>query len=264
MQENDITIVIPLFKAKVYLNRLEELLNKEIKLKAFKFILVNDGGDKETGEILETLATTHENLDYLNLADNVGQHAATALGVKKATTSFVVTLDQDYILQLPEFLKYFTAQPEKGELIYLALQKMKRNALRSLASNILLNIMNWFGGFSLPGIYSSRIFHQTDVKDLAIHSKFILDLELLKSGLQARVLQTEIVLFEKESSYSFLLLFRNFNHIILYYTFFYELVAISIAGVSLPLFSWRISVLFFCLLVVVLLLKGKMKNLMKK
>lgn len=255
MLENEITIVIPLFKAKAYLDRFGELLNTERQLRDFRFMLVNDGGDIQTTNMLIELSIKYNNLDWINLKENVGQHAATALGIQKARTEFVGTLDQDYILQLPEFLPYFNSQPEKGELIYLALQEKKRSFVRKLSSNILLAIMNLFGGFSLPGIYSSRILSQSDAANLNVHPQFILDLELLKQGMKLRVVNTDIPLFEKASSYSFMQLIRNFNIIIVYYTYFYEFVLVGLASLGFLLLSMQIFALVLLLMIILLIKK---------
>ena len=251
------SFVIPFYKGEFFIQKFKTLLETSDKFSRCNFYLVDDSGTKENFKLFENIVTKFPNVQYHALNQNMGQHYASALGIKEASGDILITLDQDFIPYLDKIYDEVINQvPHKKEIIYSVLEKRKRNFLRMLPSKIILFVIQIFGRTNLKGIYSIRILNKVDVKDIKLSPHIILDLEILKSGFSIKYLQSEIKLKEMSSSYSFFKLFLVFLNISTFYSRLFEIsfiisiilipfnINISLASLlfSLPLiYKWWIQ-----------------------
>lgn len=226
----NITIVIPIYNAQKYLIELENVLTQHHALKTYNILLVDDGSKKKSREQLVSLKEKYSNVNFIFLKRNLGQHLASIIGVKYSKTEKIFTLDQDMIPHIHKFLNYINIEFQEKKFVYFTTKK-KRSLFRNLSSKVLLLVIRYFGFNKLRGIYSARLIHKKDTEDIKIHSKFILDLELLKRKLQPKYIQTTIIVEEKSSSYSLLKSFMLFLIIAFNYSFFIETLIFLVAMV---------------------------------
>jgi dolichol-phosphate mannosyltransferase len=77
------------------LRPLQEFRAGKPRLHGFEIVLVDDGSTDATPRVLRELRTTYPELRPVTLAQNVGQSAATAAGLRAARGDWVATLDAD-------------------------------------------------------------------------------------------------------------------------------------------------------------------------
>lgn len=109
----DISIVIPCYRSGDNIRRvvdhIDEVLVKEHL--TYEIIMVNDGSPDNTFEIIDDIASGRANTLALDLARNIGQHAALMAGFHYAKGEYIITCEDDgqsdaaYIPQMLEKLK---------------------------------------------------------------------------------------------------------------------------------------------------------------
>lgn len=93
-----ISIAIPCYRSQgsisTLVKRLIEELNKH-KEYDYEFVLVNDGSDDGTFEVISSLARSNKRIIAIDLAKNFGQSAAIMAAYSKVSGDYIVTMDDD-------------------------------------------------------------------------------------------------------------------------------------------------------------------------
>lgn len=87
-------MIIPVFNTLEFLEDcIDSVINQTYR--HFEIILVNDGSNKETENMLITYSNKYENIYLYNFSERVGVGAARNFGVSKSTGSYIYFLDSD-------------------------------------------------------------------------------------------------------------------------------------------------------------------------
>jgi len=114
--------------------RVEEVLGSAAG--AFEIILVNDGSQDESWDMLRALSDTHDSVVAIDLMRNFGQHNALLCGIRAASYDVIVTIDDD-LQHPPEEIVKLLALLEPGvDVVYGTPERERHGLLRNLASRI--------------------------------------------------------------------------------------------------------------------------------
>ena len=95
-QSVDLTIVIPCYKSKNNIKNVIDEIDKAFKDRnTYEIVLVNDCSPDETYEVLKQIAETRNDIIAIDLAKNVGQHAALMAGFHYASGKLIATCEDD-------------------------------------------------------------------------------------------------------------------------------------------------------------------------
>ncbi len=117
----------------------------------FEMILVNDCSTDATPSLLQDLEKKHPQLRLISLSRNVGQQAATLLGLRQAAGDLVFLLDSDLQTPPEDMEKLFAAgmRDDDWDVVIGARQSRSERPLRSLASRGVTWIINRMAGSRL-------------------------------------------------------------------------------------------------------------------
>lgn len=117
----------------------------------FEMILVNDCSTDSTAALLHELEARHPELRVINLSRNVGQQAATLLGLRQARGEQVFLLDSDLQIHPEDMRTLFAAGQADAawDVIGGARQTRSTGLLRSLASRGVTWLINRVAGSRL-------------------------------------------------------------------------------------------------------------------
>ena len=97
VNKTNISIVIPIFNEEESIAKLvdEVLTAMRLYRESFEIIIVNDGSEDRSAEVLERLSKTIPELVCILLRKNYGQTAAMAAGFDESNGDIIVSLDGD-------------------------------------------------------------------------------------------------------------------------------------------------------------------------
>lgn len=95
-----ISVLMPVYNAQAYLTQaIESILNQTYK--NFEFIIIDDGSDDKSLEIIRTFAQKDNSICIIENKTNIGQAASLNKGIKAARGEFIAIMDADDI-SLPD------------------------------------------------------------------------------------------------------------------------------------------------------------------
>jgi undecaprenyl-phosphate 4-deoxy-4-formamido-L-arabinose transferase len=163
-----VSVVIPVYNSESSLTPLLERLEPVLRTLCdqFEAILVDDGSQPVTWELIETLAKTRPWLRGLRLMRNSGQHNALLCGIREARFDVIVTMDDD--LQHPpgEIPRLVDALEQgAGDVIYGTPRVAGHQHWRSFASHITrLALSTALGATAARKVSAFRAF-RTELRD---------------------------------------------------------------------------------------------------
>ena len=104
----------------------------------FEIILVEDGGNDSTWDLIEALATTYGEVTGIQLSRNAGQHAALLAGVRDAKFDVCVTIDDD-LQFLPEEIQLLLSEMERtnSDVVYGVPTEVEQSIVRRQAGRLI-------------------------------------------------------------------------------------------------------------------------------
>ena len=92
-----ISVIIPVFNREKYIARcLRSLLNQSIEKKDFELIVINDGSNDKTKQILDFFRDTfQQKIKIIENKKNIGLPASLNIGIKASKGKYVVRVDSD-------------------------------------------------------------------------------------------------------------------------------------------------------------------------
>lgn len=111
-KEIEYSIVVPVFNNENCLVDLITQLSSCFQHLSTEIILVDDFSADNSWLKMKELKKSIESLKIIRLSKNVGQHAATICGIRESTGKFVLTMDDDLVVQPEEFKKLISFQKE--------------------------------------------------------------------------------------------------------------------------------------------------------
>ncbi len=159
-------IVIPVYNSEKSLDLLINKLDVWIKQSTFKVtvIFVNDLSLDGTQHKLEQLVK-QISFDYkiIKLAQNYGQHTATAVGFYYADSDYIATIDDDLQHEIFELDDMFNCLIHThADLVYGKFKEKKHYFLRNIGTKILQLVLK-FGGRDYSMVTSYRIMRKSVV-----------------------------------------------------------------------------------------------------
>ncbi len=143
-----LSIVIPVYNGAESLLPLVERLEQVLPgiSRQYEIILVNDGSQDHSWQVIEALIADHPALRGLNLMRNYGQHNALLCGVRAARGEVIITMDDD-LQHPPEEIPVLLAKLNEGyDVVYGSPRKMPHSLWRNLASRISKKTLSWVMG----------------------------------------------------------------------------------------------------------------------
>ena len=135
---SSISLVIPTFNAENNISRLcKELIKIFGKFKT-QIIIINDCSQDNTHEECLKLIKEHGNeLAYIKLSKNVGEHNAVMAGLKYSSGDWVIIMDDDFQNPPSEALKLLNfSLSNQFDVVYGNYKKKKHNFFRNLVSKV--------------------------------------------------------------------------------------------------------------------------------
>ena len=102
----DLSIVVPVYNSEETLVQLTESLLK-LEVGNVELILVNDGSEDGSASVCEQLTETYNNIVFIDLARNFGEHNAVLAGLRYTSGEYVITIDDDMQHSGNEILKLY-------------------------------------------------------------------------------------------------------------------------------------------------------------
>lgn len=136
-EENNIPLI---YKGIVLVfHNLKEKYNYEI-------IFVNDGSSDKSGEIINELSKSNENVKYLEFSRNFGKEIATSAGIHHSKGDAVIMIDAD-LQHPPELIPEFLRRWENGFEVVIGVRKEsgKTGFVKKIGSYFFYRTMNAIG-----------------------------------------------------------------------------------------------------------------------
>jgi glycosyltransferase involved in cell wall biosynthesis len=164
---NGISVVIPVYNSEEMLDDLIAQLGQVMPSLAsdFEVILVNDGSQDQSWQVICRLSREHNWVHGLNLMRNYGQHNALLCGVRAASFKILVTMDDD-LQHPPEEVHKLLAELANGyDVVYGTPLRQQHGLWRNLASYMIrLALQSTMGVENARKVSAFRAFH-TQVRD---------------------------------------------------------------------------------------------------
>jgi undecaprenyl-phosphate 4-deoxy-4-formamido-L-arabinose transferase len=164
---SSISVVVPVFNSEGTLKTLIDRLDAVLKKMAddFEVILVNDGSQDHSWEIVRELVDKYDWVHGINLMRNYGQHNALLAGIRQANYEIVITLDDD-LQNPPEEIPKLLAKLNKGfDVVFGKPNKEQHGLLRNLASQVTkLVLKRAMGADVARNVSAFRVF-RTSLRD---------------------------------------------------------------------------------------------------
>jgi len=167
MRSTSLSIVIPVYNSETILPTLIDRIGRVLPSvdSNAEAILVNDGSNDQSWEIICELSRRYEWVHGIDLMRNYGQHNALLCGIRAAKGEIVITMDDD-LEHPPEEIPKLIGKLEEGyDVVYGRPQKRQRGFLRHLATQVTkLALQNTMGAEIAQTVSAFRAF-RTRLRD---------------------------------------------------------------------------------------------------
>lgn len=133
-----LSVIVPVYNSQESLPLLVEEVSQILinHREQFEIILVNDGSRDNSWKIIEDLSSIHPEVRGVNLIRNFGQHNALLCGIRLATYSIIVTMDDDLQHPPSEIYKLVDEIRSGKDLVYASPKKETHSWWRNFSSNL--------------------------------------------------------------------------------------------------------------------------------
>ena len=97
INKENLSVIVPVFNSENTLDDLYHRLNNVLIniTNNFEIIFINDASMDKSLDIINSLSKKDENIKYIDLNKNFGQHNALLCGIRQAKYDLIVTMDDD-------------------------------------------------------------------------------------------------------------------------------------------------------------------------
>jgi len=167
MSLTSISVVVPVFNSEgslvALIDRLDNVLKKMTD--EFEVLLVNDGSQDHSMEIIRELVEKFDWVHGINLMRNYGQHNALLAGIRQAKYKIIVTLDDD-LQNPPEEIPKLVAKLNQGfDVVFGKPNKEQHGLLRNLASQVTKLVLKRAMGANVARNVSAFRAFRTSLRD---------------------------------------------------------------------------------------------------
>jgi glycosyltransferase involved in cell wall biosynthesis len=130
-----------------------------------EIILVNDGSPDASWDVISRLTEEYGNVVGIDLMRNYGQHGALLCGIRAATKSLIVTMDDD-LENPPEYIPLLLDKLAEGyDLVYATPQSLRHSPWRNVISRAMRPFYAKVTGIpALAGMTAYKLF-RTQLRD---------------------------------------------------------------------------------------------------
>ena len=163
----DCSVIVPVYYGESTIEELIRQLEQVLPnlTSNFEVILVNDGSQDGSWEVMSGLARKHNWIRAINLMRNYGQHNALLCGIRAAQYPIIVTIDDDLQHPPQEIGKLLQKLEEGYEVVYGTPQHEKHSLWRTLASQITkLTLQSTMGAETARQVSAFRAF-RTSIRE---------------------------------------------------------------------------------------------------
>lgn len=135
MEKQKISIVVPVYNSEMTITTLVEKINNYLSSKYYvEFILVNDNSKDNSLKVGIDLANKYENVKFVDLSKNFGQHNAIMVGLNISKGDIVITMDDDLQNPPKEVGKLIEKINEGFDVVYAKYGIKKHSWFRNFGS----------------------------------------------------------------------------------------------------------------------------------
>jgi len=162
-----VSVIIPVYNSA---HSLEPLVNRLLdtfrdQASECEILMVNDGSQDGSWNVIQTLASSHTQVHGLNLMRNFGQHNALLAGIRQAKGEVIVTMDDD-LQNPPEEVPKLLEKLAKGHaVVYGNPQKEQHGMFRDNASIFVKIALRVGFGYKHASYTSSFRAFRTQLRD---------------------------------------------------------------------------------------------------
>ncbi|MDN3492606.1 glycosyltransferase family 2 protein [Winogradskyella bathintestinalis] len=153
MQENEISVIIPVFNEAENLQLLYDRLIRTLSsiTEHYEILFVNDGSTDNSGSKIFTIAQANANVFYIELSRNFGHQIAVSAGLEYCNANCVVIIDSD-LQDPPELISELYAKHKEGfDVVYAKRQKRKGESfLKKLTAKLYYRVLKNIVSFDIP------------------------------------------------------------------------------------------------------------------
>lgn len=133
--KNTISFVIPCYNSSKTIEDVTTNIINNFKNKySFEIVLINDGSKDNTISVISKLAKANKNIKVIDFSQNFGQHSAIIAGLRYASGSIIVCLDDDGQTPAEESLKLIKAVQNGSDIVYAKYKNKKHSLFRNFGS----------------------------------------------------------------------------------------------------------------------------------
>jgi glycosyltransferase involved in cell wall biosynthesis len=143
MELSSVSVVVPVYNSEAILGELIVRLEPVLRTyaSAFEVVLINDGSQDKSWQVISDLAEKYAFVRGLNLMRNYGQHNALLAGIRAAQNEVIVTIDDDLQHPPEEIPKMLDKLAEGYDVVYGTPEKRQHGLWRNIASEIIRLIL---------------------------------------------------------------------------------------------------------------------------
>ncbi len=141
---HSLSIVVPCYNEAPCLPLLVDRISHQLELidgLDYELILVDDGSDDNTYDVVRQLASTHQRLSFIRFARNFGKEAALLAGLRSASGDAVIMIDAD-LEHPPEMIPDMIGKWRSGYDIVETVRSGRPTISRSLTGRCFYFLLN--------------------------------------------------------------------------------------------------------------------------
>jgi glycosyltransferase involved in cell wall biosynthesis len=148
---NHLSVVIPVFNESLIIQEIVERVktNVEFITKDFEILLVDDGSQDQTWELIENEAKKDQRIKGIKFSRNFGHHYAITAGIHHSTGEWVVVMDGD-LQDRPEVIPELYEKAQEGfEVVFVSRQNRPESKIYLIAQKTFYWILRIMSGVKL-------------------------------------------------------------------------------------------------------------------
>jgi len=124
-------------------------VTSELNISDYEVIVVDDGSEDETVEILKKMKKDFNNLKMIVLSKNYGHHKALMTGLNESIGKFIFLLDSD-LEENPNELKNLFEEIEEFDLVYGIQKKRAAGLITNFFGSVFYKFFNFVSSTKIP------------------------------------------------------------------------------------------------------------------
>lgn len=173
MEQEEFSVVIPLFNEKESIKELFYALQVELKKlkKSYEIIFVDDGSDDGSFELLKSIEGKRNHVRVFSFRKNIGKSNALKVGFENARGNYIVTLDAD-LQDDPKNIKLIYEKLRRSDLDMVSgwRKNRKDKYIKKISSLVFNKLMSLLFNFDINDLNSGlKIYRRKVLKDIKLY-----------------------------------------------------------------------------------------------